>query len=295
MQKTSLYVLQIEQLFIRIPNVLLSILTILALSHSHDTRAFSIGPTAVDFGGDVHQNITSQALSGIVIPSQFGRPTFTMAAIKEIVKANIKIKIDDHQDRPSWHCDNNDLNGCSQVIDALKQKIIAALRIQTPFTLVEQHARATRKSLGEALHTLQDFYAHSNWVENNATIAAFLGNSSVPRFDATSVARNCDPNTSTLSTSRLISEYAITIINFTDLQSAWAERYECAHGLIGNGIHKDWDGRANYAMAYQLAYVATFDFIKQQEATDPFSGDQPAVCVCPLRRGSRVRFSSLAT
>ena len=32
-----------------------------------------------------------------------------------------------------------------------------------------------RKALGQALHTIQDFYSHSNWVENNANIFPGLG------------------------------------------------------------------------------------------------------------------------
>lgn len=52
------------------------------------------------------------------------------------------------------HCDNNDLVGCSYRLDQFKQEANKSM------SQVDSLQR-----MGQALHIVQDFYAHSNWAE----------------------------------------------------------------------------------------------------------------------------------
>lgn len=58
---------------------------------------------------------------------------------------------------PSIHFDSEGLKLCSDRVKSLKTKILDALD-------APDGAKA-RKFLGQAIHTIQDFYAHSNWLE----------------------------------------------------------------------------------------------------------------------------------
>lgn len=245
--------------------------------HAAGANAFAIFG-GLGAGGTVHQDITREALRKISIQSQLGRSTFTASAIEVIVEANRQV--DDVQVMPSLHCDDNNLNACSLRIGDLKKIIISRLSDPNPagMTEEEQWVRAdyTRQYIGSALHTLQDFYSHTNWVENNpTTVATFLGNSPLPRFDGNSVEKNCAPDTSTLVTRKpfhLISGYAIGT-GVVDLQIAIVPDFECAHGLVQNGIHKDWPERIGGATAKKLAVVATVEFVQQiiAQASNPQS------------------------
>ncbi|MCB1172305.1 MAG: hypothetical protein KDK39_02010 [Leptospiraceae bacterium] len=61
---------------------------------------------------------------------------------------------EDNQEIYQLHCDNNDLVGCSYKLDQLKQK--ANKEVVLAKSLMQ---------MGQALHLVQDFYAHSNWTE----------------------------------------------------------------------------------------------------------------------------------
>lgn len=52
------------------------------------------------------------------------------------------------------HCDAENLQACSDLIKSLFQETVDALG--------NEDAGSARKSLGEAFHTLQDFYSYSN-------------------------------------------------------------------------------------------------------------------------------------
>ena len=54
----------------------------------------------------------------------------------------------------TYHCDNNNIAGCSYRLDQLKGE---ANREFLPADSL--------KKMGQALHIVQDFYSHSNWVE----------------------------------------------------------------------------------------------------------------------------------
>jgi Bacterial Ig domain len=70
----------------------------------------------------------------------------------------------------SYHCDNDSITECSRVIREHKRRIVNKLSdiIANPSknTVYDDIFFKTEiKKLGYALHTIQDFYSHSNWVE----------------------------------------------------------------------------------------------------------------------------------
>ncbi|WCL47569.1 hypothetical protein [Leptospira sp. GIMC2001] len=59
-----------------------------------------------------------------------------------------------HPEKPEYHCDSSDFYRCSVLLDDLKTKSARQPVLTTGLT-----------SIGLASHIVQDFYAHSNWVE----------------------------------------------------------------------------------------------------------------------------------
>ncbi len=57
----------------------------------------------------------------------------------------------------AYHCDGENFNGCNFVITSKLNAAVQEIR--------ENRLDAAREHVGVALHTLQDFYAHSNWIE----------------------------------------------------------------------------------------------------------------------------------
>lgn len=115
--------------------------------------------------GRTHQGITEEAIKSFAT-SEFGEFTQTMAdALEEIVDANARV--DCNQICSAWHFDGENFDGGQNRILALRANIITSLMGKDPI-----HAR---RLLGQALHTLQDFYAHTNWVERWGSINFDLG------------------------------------------------------------------------------------------------------------------------
>jgi hypothetical protein len=75
----------------------------------------------------------------------------------EIVAANEEV--DKNQKNAHWHCDGESFPLAQIRIKELKDEVIANMTAENP------NASAARVSLGGALHTIQDFYSHSNWIE----------------------------------------------------------------------------------------------------------------------------------
>lgn len=76
---------------------------------------------------------------------------------------NANADVDDVQDIAHYHCDGESFADAQTRITKLKKEAVAALLATTPDVTL------ARKNVGGALHTIQDFYAHSNWVELGST------------------------------------------------------------------------------------------------------------------------------
>ncbi len=88
-----------------------------------------------------------------------------LSARDEIKKANAEV--DKDQKQSALHCDGENFAGAQAKIQEARAQILANLK-QSPV-----NPSLARKALGRALHTIQDFYAHSNWVELGKRISNF--------------------------------------------------------------------------------------------------------------------------
>lgn len=114
-----------------------------------------------------HSGITREALESIA-KEITGEPEplqFSRQAIYEIVKGNKEMDVEyDVYPSPGFyvpciHFDNEQFHDASTRLIDLKTRIISLL------TTYPRDGKEARYFLGAALHTIQDFYAHTNWVE----------------------------------------------------------------------------------------------------------------------------------
>ena len=107
--------------------------------------------------GTTHKDMTKQAVKEL--DQEFfstSRLTKSMKkAIEEIWEANAAV--DEDQDHSAKHFDGENFNGGKARVVDLEQAVVSALQAE--------NGAGARMSLGQALHTIQDFYAHSNYVE----------------------------------------------------------------------------------------------------------------------------------
>ncbi len=124
------------------------------------------GLVAVRF--QTHQSITESAIREL--DSEFFRkPKTTKSmekALERIVEANAKV--DDDQTQSALHFDGENFVEGQARLNLLSQNIVKSLQagIGDIIRLLKNlDVGIARDSLGSALHTIQDFYAHSNWIE----------------------------------------------------------------------------------------------------------------------------------
>lgn len=159
-------------------------------------------------------------------------PTRSMRwAIIAVVLANALVDTDQVTKK---HFDGEDFSGGQGWITGRRAEIIASLR--------EGNTWSARFALGQALHTLQDFYSHSNWIElHGATVNPAIGQpgqSVGPTAGGSSTCQDCDPRliplcndcSHNLTTSLLTSGYF-------DVESRPAGK--CDHGGPSDGSATD--------------------------------------------------------
>ncbi|NML27381.1 dockerin type I domain-containing protein [Zoogloea dura] len=107
--------------------------------------------------GDSHAAITKDAVQLVYDDLGLRNVTKSMKKARQtILDANASVD-DDFPAHTARHCDAENLSGCNLVI-------LAELRDVVTHTQGD-NVEAAREALGRALHTLQDFYSHSNWIE----------------------------------------------------------------------------------------------------------------------------------
>lgn len=213
-----------------------------------DVEAFSGGT-------DGHAGITHNVLQNYTVSVNGKSLSFSKKAIQQIVDANNNVdyftpfKIENHFDEESFSA------AYTRIID-FKNNVINALINTSP------NGSEARKNLGGALHTLQDFYSHSNWIFLHSFINHQLGRGG---FSDPIAARPCPDNNYTLAGDGLrllTSEYYF---------DANRPINKCAHGkplLHEKGIALDFTnyqpyGAIYYPIAFQQAEDAARDFVDQ--------------------------------
>jgi hypothetical protein len=112
----------------------------------------------VGHGGVSHIAQTNQAFEELAVQyfPLIKTLTDSMRHARDTI-GDANAEVDDDQDHSALHFDGENFDGGQTRLAQLKNGVVSALK--------DDNRGAARKSLGNALHTLQDFYAHSNWVE----------------------------------------------------------------------------------------------------------------------------------
>ena len=238
---------------------------------------------------EVHQDITRQALRNVTFNSGVGSLGFSAHSLWEIQDGNVqtdKLSSSDH----ASHFDNAFLTQGSTRLTNGKRDVLRQL--QQASTMTVPQAKALRKVFGSYLHTVQDFYAHSNYVNLLAPPLLQLGDTTL-----TSQPPFTFPCIPTVLSSPPPVVYD-TLLSPTDghqvltsgyayaaplMQLGIAPPGQCAHGLVGNGIHKDWTGRADHDMARTQAIAATAQFAQAILGDSANNPDN----VCMFMRGTK--------
>jgi hypothetical protein len=151
-----------------------------------------------------------------------------------------------------WHFYNERFADATERLIQLKAEIVA-----------DPDPDSARETFGQALHTLQEFYSHTNWVElGSGVIETKLGREIIP--DANSSAVMC--SNGVLSDSGL-----------TDLTSS----YNRINRRVPDGkcsrddLDKEDSDNPMFAAARALAVEATADYLEQ--IVEAFAGDEAAI------------------
>jgi hypothetical protein len=118
--------------------------------------------------GTSHQKMTEKSVEELDAEF-FGITKLTKPmkkAIEQIADANVEV--DDDQTSSAKHFDGENFGGGQLFITTLN-------RPQIKPALQNDNAATARHHLGQALHTLQDFYAHSSWIEMGGGLHPALG------------------------------------------------------------------------------------------------------------------------
>ncbi|KAL2684640.1 hypothetical protein Neosp_005719 [[Neocosmospora] mangrovei] len=139
-------------------------------------------------GGISHEDMTRVAFEDrayLYFPSITTISSKMRAACKEIQQANMDV--DNDQDHAHKHCDGESFVEAQSRIQDLKKEAIGAL-LALPLDVAK-----ARKAVGEALHTIQDFYSHSNWVElgNTEPNSDLIRNKPMTSYMSTPDQRSC--------------------------------------------------------------------------------------------------------
>lgn len=108
---------------------------------------FTTLPKAFAFDWGLHRSITARSLSPL---------GFSISAIDQVADANITIDRDEGSN-PATHAD-------SEAFEAASALMRSRLRM-TAISVINGDMKTARATFGYITHTVQDFYAHTNYVE----------------------------------------------------------------------------------------------------------------------------------
>ncbi|MBW4503085.1 MAG: hypothetical protein KME57_26845 [Scytonema hyalinum WJT4-NPBG1] len=217
---------------------------------------------ALAFKVPIHEQITREVLADFQVVAG-GQQTlkFTDYAIDQIVKANKDTDDLPNQFNSEKHFDGEDFLGGSKRVMDLKERVISKVTSDSP------QATSARNDLGTALHTIQDFYAHSNWVElghSSPNINTKIGREIFSGADTKTLTCPTDPAIlGGEGLKQLTSGYFII-----DLESriCGVPQGKCRHGaplVCPDGLNKDDDSRPGFLTARTLAVNASRDYLDQ--------------------------------
>lgn len=140
-------------------------------SYLPSTQAFvpSVGLGAIT-PGESHAAITKEAVQLVYDDLGVTKVTKSMKKARQTMLDGNASVDEKFAAQTARHCDAENLSGCSNIIISELQDVVDQVK--------GDNVEAAREALGRALHTLQDFYSHSNWIElGNAGVHPEIGTS----------------------------------------------------------------------------------------------------------------------
>jgi hypothetical protein len=237
------------------------------------------------FGTIEHELITKEAISPEVsgsleaVLSNGSMISFNKSAVKEIVLSNNASDTDFLLTDKKRHFDNDTLVFGSLFLIELKGKVISEI------TKAEPDGQLARELLGHALHALQDYYSHTNWLN--------LHGSTEINDDLGRRKHEIRPQGPTCTEDLNGDLTVLAGDGLTSITSGYFEgpltcapvsvlgQKKCLHGslvpFLCDGLNKDHPGRTGYLGAFNLAVLATKDYV--QQILDAVVGNDDAIRV----------------
>lgn len=213
------------------------------------------GREAAGFQLDVHSEITKEALQKMNIAAD---------ALEDIQNSVALV------DAPLWgefsdataHCDDEELPKCFRRVIDKRKHILNLLKTKAP------EGDRAREALGQALHTIQDFYSHSNWVHNPGPNKKSI-NTDFGFNLPTKLPGNLPMclEAGVREGNHVLTKYGLTEITTGYFRIGGIPANKCNHGgLIYGGINKDQSNGKDdklFSEARRLAVLATRTFVVQ--------------------------------
>lgn len=264
-------------------------------------------------GNPIHQNISKDALNPVdgidVALDNWHVTSFSDDVVDFIADRNADTDKYGFFD-PVMHFDEEKFNESNMWLYRAKS-LIASLLAKPNFT--QQDIRDARAALGYALHTVQDFYAHSSWIEMRLK-DPFLPQPTLGRLDAFEALKKYSISVGTgnrpscsgsglLADSPLVTGYYHFEMNNPRFNSqnmygadtnSWNQypllflnwpANRCIHGGDGDtpGLNHDSEERPHHIEARQYALIASKRFTQDVLAEiRRLAGDQANLAVCAL-------------
>ena len=219
--------------------------------------------TAQAFKPGIHEDISEEALRATTTTVDGDRTiTFTDDAIDDIRDANFYTDVGPGFFVGAYHFTEEFFTASSSRLVNLREEVIALI------TAPEPDGDEAREKLGTAFHTLQDFYAHSNWVERGmAGIYSALGQDVLANPSPAIATCPGDPEVLPADGGPILTTaYYEGLLGCGPIRTPG----KCYHGGPGgcDGINKDYPGRPFHFTARDRAVSASRNYL-DQILTDP--------------------------
>jgi hypothetical protein len=237
---------------------LLSLVAQLAPAH-----AFKLDDTG-------HGGITRDALAQTSITIGTVTLKFSDRAKEEIKAANFETDKPVNQVRPAFHFDSEAVAGGLTRVKSLKEDVIAKA--------TGGNGKDAKKALGAALHTIQDFFAHSSQTDLGLAIPNFGVDVSATSPSVVTCGGILFPGSVLLPNAGLTTGY----FHLDDLcfqkDIPPTPHTKCNHGLsICPGIAKDPEDHPFHKVAYDNAVTASSNFIMSILKDPRMAADSKAI------------------
>lgn len=213
-----------------------------------------------DEGG--HRGITRDALKSLIVDLASEKRTFSPDALHEIQSSVVfvdNVIVGEFGDAVA-HCDDETLPECFQRVIDKREKVLNLLKRGTP------DGKQARKVLGQALHTIQDFYSHSNWVHNPGPNKGDINRD----FGVTGPKKTLGTDRATCIEGGLFEgNHVLTGDGITEITTGYFRKggvpaNKCNHGgPVYGGINKDARDKQFFPKAREFAVQATRVFVEQ--------------------------------